>query len=570
MKKPFFFVVFIFLLFALGAGSAKATVYEVKPNTPLDTIAEVPWATLQPGDTVLIHWRPTPYKEKWVICRQGTAALPIYVRGVPNSKTGELPVIDGNGAVTPLNLNFPSEQRGVIKIGSANIPADTMPKYIVIENLEIRSAHPNYQFTDDGGNTQSYTSAASSIYVEKGENITVRNCKMHDSANGFFVASSDDTVSRDILVEGNYIFGNGIVGSAFQHNNYTAAINITFQYNRFGPMRAGANGNALKDRSAGTVVRYNWIEHGNRQLDLVDAEDSVQIRNDANYHKTFVYGNLLIEPDGAGNSQITHYGGDSGNEPDYRKGTLYFYNNTIVSTRAGNTTLFRLSTNAEFCDARNNIFYNTANGSNLAMLAEQGTLSVRNNWAKNGWVNSHEGGGFGGSITVAGAFINGTAPGFVDFAAQNFRLASGSSAINAGTSLHADALPANNIVIHYVKHQMSESRPVNGVLDLGAYEFANPLQVVLWTTTMPPAVKGRFYHYGFTASGGSGNYLWSITAGTLPPGLYLNSATGIISGKLARKGSWTFQVKVEDTQDPANAGGPAVVTLNVKLYSGIN
>ena len=132
MKKHFFFSAIYFFVFLFAAVSVKATVYEVKPNTPLDTIAEVPWATLQPGDTVLIHWKATPYKEKWVICRQGTANAPITVRGVPNAN-GDLPVIDGNGAVTPTNLNFASEQRGVIKIGSANIPADTMPKYIVIE-----------------------------------------------------------------------------------------------------------------------------------------------------------------------------------------------------------------------------------------------------------------------------------------------------------------------------------------------------------------------------------------------------------------------------------------------------
>lgn len=106
---------------------AFAAVYEVREGTALDTIAEVPWATLMPGDTVLIHWRSTPYKEKWVICRQGTEAQPITIRGVlgPN---GERPVIDGNGATTPTNLNFWSETRGTIKIGGANVPQDTMPK----------------------------------------------------------------------------------------------------------------------------------------------------------------------------------------------------------------------------------------------------------------------------------------------------------------------------------------------------------------------------------------------------------------------------------------------------------
>ncbi len=567
MKKLFFLAAFFSVIFIFTAETAKAAVYEVKPGTPLDSIAEVPWATLQPGDTVLIYWRASAYKEKWVICRQGTAALPITVRGVPNA-SGDLPVIDGSGAVTPAGLNFWSDERGVIKIGGANVPADTMPKYITIENLEIRSAHPDYQLTSDTGTVMNYSSSASAIYVEKGENITVRNCRLHDSANGFFVASSDNSVSRNVLVEGNYIYGNGIAGSAFQHNNYTAAIGITFQYNRFGPLRAGSNGNALKDRSAGTVIRYNWIESGNRQLDLVDAEDSVQIRTDASYHKTFVYGNILIEPDGAGNSQVSHYGGDSGNEPTYRKGKLYFYNNTVVSTRAGNTTLFRLSTNEETCDARNNIFYNTAVGANLAMLAEAGTLTVSNNWAKSGWRNSHEGGGFGGSVTVAGAFITGTLPGFTDFAAQDFRLTPGSAAIDAGTALHADALPVNNVVRHYLRHQTSEARPANGAFDLGAYEFSAVAPLQLIVSDMPAPIRGRFYNFTMQATGGSGNYLWSIPAGTLPPGLWLEPQTGVIHGKAALKGSWTFQIMVQDAQNTTSSQS-AVLTMNVKLYSGL-
>jgi hypothetical protein len=565
MKKPFFLAAFFSLVFALSVINAKATIYEVKPNTTLDTIAGVPWSTLQAGDIVLIYWKATPYKEKWVICRQGTAALPIRVRGVPNNN-GELPVIDGSGAVTPAGLNFWNDERGVIKIGGANVPADTMPKYIIIENLEIRSAHPDYQFTSDTGTVMNYSSSASSIYVEKGENITIRNCLIHDSANGFFVASSDDTVSRNILVQGNYIYGNGIVGSAFQHNNYTAAIGITFEYNRFGPLRAGANGNALKDRSAGTVIRYNWIESGNRQLDLVDAEDSVQIRNDAGYHKTFVYGNLLIEPDGAGNSQVSHYGGDSGTEENYRKGKLYFYNNTVISTRAGNTTLFRLSTNEETCDARNNIFYVTTAGSNLALIDDTGILSISHNWLKPGWRISH--GTATGTVSNDGTSVQGAAPGFIDLAAQDFRLAAVSAAIDAGTVLHPDALPVNNVVRHYLRHQSSEARPVNGALDLGAYEFAAAAPLQLIVSDMPAPIKGRFYNFAMQATGGSGNYLWSIPAGTLPPGLWLDPQTGLIHGKAARKGSWTFQVMVQDAQNIASSQS-AVLTMNVNLYAGL-
>lgn len=558
MKRLLF--VFCFLI-SIDVG-IDAAVYEVKPGTPIDKIAQVPWATLQPGDTVLIYWKATSYKEKWVICRQGTAAAPITVRGVAGPN-GELPVIDGNGAVTPLNLNFASEQRGVIKIGSANIPADTMPKYITIENLDIRGAHPDYQFSDDGGNTQTYSSAASSIYVEKGENITVRNCIMHDSANGFFVASSDEMVSRNILVEGNYIYGNGISGSAFQHNNYTAAIGITFQYNRFGPLRAGSVGNALKDRSAGTVIRYNWIESGNRQLDLVDGEDSVQIRNDPQYRKTLVYGNLLIEPDGAGNSQITHYGGDSGTLADYRKGTLYFYNNTVISTRAGNTTLFRLSSNEENCDARNNIFYNTAAGSNMAMLDDTGVLSVSHNWVKSGWRTSH--GTATGTLNNDNTFVNGTSPGFVNEVGQDFKLLSTSAAVNAGTVLNPNVIPADNAVRQYLKHQMSEARPVSGAFDIGAYEYSAIAPVQITTLLLPEGRRGRIYSRQLTATGGSGIYTWTVSSGTLPVGLRLDPATGQVWGKGVVKGTWNFTIMAQDANNGSAMAMQSFI-VNVRFY----
>jgi hypothetical protein len=65
------------------------------------------------------------------------------------------------------------------------------------------------------------------------------------------------------------------------------------------------------------------------------------------------------------------------------------------------------------------------------------------------------------------------------------------------------------------------------------------------------------------AAGGSGQYLWSITQGVLPPGLWLDAASGEIHGKLTLKGSWTFQVMVQDAQNTSSVSGPAMVTLNV-------
>lgn len=457
---------FAFLGLWIGASAASATTYDVGPGQPLAAIADVPWATLAPGDVVRIHWRAEPYREKWVIGRSGTAEAPIVVTGVLGPG-GERPVISGENATTPPPLNFWNEPRGVIKVGGSNVPDSEIASHVVIENLEVRAAHAAYSFTNDAGGIQSYAQNAAAIFVEAAEDLAIRNCVITDSGNGIFVAASDGA-TRNIRIEKSWIFGNGNDGSIYEHNTYTAAIGITYEGNRFGPLRAGAGGNNLKDRSAGLVVRYNWIEGGNRQLDLVDAEDSQVIVNDPSYGETFVYGNVLIEPDASGNRQIVHYGGDSGTTADYRKGILHFFHNTVVSTRAGRTTLLRLSTNDESADVRNNVIWMQAGGDQLELLSQYGQLTIANNWLQPDWVSAF--GGLGGTITDGGN-VEESDPFFADAAAQDFRLLPESGAVDAAGALHPDVLPDHATALQYTLHQESESRTPRGAApDLGAFE----------------------------------------------------------------------------------------------------
>ncbi len=448
------------------AAPSLAIDYHVGPGQALESIGDAPWATLQPGDQVLVHWRTEPYREKWVINRRGTPQAWITLRGLPGPQ-GQRPIIDGANAETATGLNFWNEERGVIKVGGSNTPPDDLPAYILIEGLEIRSGRPPFTFTNDGGGTSTYVQNAASIYIEKAEHLIIRDCVLHDSGNGIFSGDFDGQ-TQDLLIEGNHLFGNGNIGSVFHHNAYTAAIGIVYQFNRFGALRDGADGNNLKDRSAGLVVRYNWIEDGNRQLDLVDGTTAVATH--PAYDETFVYGNVLIESDGQGNSQIVHYGGDGGDTGLYRKGMLHAYHNTVVSTRSGNTTLLRLSTQDESADVRNNVLYTTASGNRLAMLDATGDLTLRHNWTKPGWRDSHS--GLTGTIHDDGSGVEGSDPGFVDEASQNFRPDTGAPLIDAGTTLHAAAL--DHPVLHqYVRHLLGEERPNDATLDIGAYEFCD-------------------------------------------------------------------------------------------------
>ena len=456
---------------AFCAASAGAAVYDVGPGQPLAAIGDAPWATLMPGDVVRIHWRAEPYREKWVIGRSGTAQAPIVVQGVlgPND---ERPIVSGDGAVTPAPLNFWSESRGVIKVGGSNTPDSLLAADVVIENLDVRSAHQSYSFTNDSGGVEPYAQNAAAIFVEAAQRLTIRNCIVGDSGNGIFVAAADGE-TRDIRIERNWIVGNGNDGSIREHNTYTSAIGIVYHGNRFGPLRAGALGNNLKDRSAGLVVRYNWIEGGNRQLDLVDGEDSAVIVNDPSYGETFVYGNVLIEPEGPDNRQIVHYGGDSGAEEIYRKGVLHFFHNTVVSTRAGRTTLLRLSTNDESADVRNNVIWTQAAGSELELLSEFGDLVFSHNWVKPGWVDAF--GGLAGTITDDGTNVEALDPFFADAAAQDFHLLAGSGAIDVAGTLPG-VPPAHAIVSQYVEHQAIEPRATSDVgPDLGAFETCTAL-----------------------------------------------------------------------------------------------
>ncbi len=84
---------------------------------------------------VRIRYRAAPYHEKWVIARTGTESQNIVIQGVPNTG-GELPIIDGQNAITRQELNYWSEERGIINVGGSSYP-NQIPDYIIIENLDI-------------------------------------------------------------------------------------------------------------------------------------------------------------------------------------------------------------------------------------------------------------------------------------------------------------------------------------------------------------------------------------------------------------------------------------------------
>ena len=212
------------LLLAVFSSVASATTYEVGDGKTYTSIGAVPWESLNAGDTVLIYYRSTAYKEKFVLGRVGTSSQPITVRGVAGAG-GELPVIDGQSATTRQQLSTGSENRGIITMQQwTTVPTSCHPSYIVIENLEIKNASVPYTFTDDSGATVSYVDSSAAIWITDCRNVIIRNCYIHDCGNGVFTyteGSGADCWTEDVLVEGNYITNCGNSGRVYEHSSYT-------------------------------------------------------------------------------------------------------------------------------------------------------------------------------------------------------------------------------------------------------------------------------------------------------------------------------------------------------------
>src|SRR5262249_7569596 len=138
---------------------------------------------------------------------------------------------------------------------------------------------------------------------------------------------------------------------------------------------------------------------------------------------------------------------------NYRNGTLYFYDNTVVNqvdqSDRWRTTMFQLDNNQQAVDARNNIFLNTpetpgAAASNFEFAVDSGVMTFGANWVSPGWMTcqaNETGGTFGGTITGTNNFFvdPNNNPGFVNLATYDVHLTTGSSAIGLGGALAAGA-----------------------------------------------------------------------------------------------------------------------------------
>jgi hypothetical protein len=473
--------------------SGQGVDYPVGPGQALTSLEQVPWERLAPGDTVRIHHSVAPYRGKFLLAAHGTADRPVRVCGV-RGPNGERPVIDGQGATTRPALLAAFEgsvsdiqqSRALAMVTKLASDAWTdRPAYLQIDGLKFTHAHPAYQFRDAAGAVKTYADFGACVWIDRGDHITIADNELTDCVMGVFSRSADDgsgAVTENLRLVGNVIRGNGLAGSESEHNTYTQGLGVVIEHNVYGPLRPGAGGNAIKDRSAGLVVRYNRIEEGAHAIDLVEAEDFPLLalaRPD--YRTTLVYGNQIRKNGDTGS--VIHYGGDHygstpgalWGEPIFRKGVLQFFHNTVIVT-GGDAAVFQLSTTEERAEVWNNAIVFASTVAEKSLRAGQsvqppwvtgGIVNFGRNWLSIGWQDTDQWHALTGQLRLAVAPLTGlrsplVAGGWVPLA--------GSVLVDAAT-VAPTGVAAVPILWQLDAVGRAQARVVKGAaLDLGAVE----------------------------------------------------------------------------------------------------
>ena len=105
----------------------------------------------------------------------------------------------------------------------------------------------------------------------------------------------------------------------------------------------------------------------------------------------------------------------------------------------------------------------------------------------------------------------------------------------------------------------AENPPASASANLSITVTGAPL-VITTVSDLPTATVGMAYSMRLAASGGLTPDTWSITSGSLPAGLKLHAATGVISGTPTIGGVSTFTIELSDSESP-----PATVSATFSL-----
>jgi hypothetical protein len=398
-------------------------IYKVGPSRTYTSIQQVV-AFLAPGDIVLVDGNAV-YAGGITFSHAGSPAAPITIRGV--KVDGSRPVIEGGSNVVEFNQNN-----------------------YVFEGFEIRGA----------GFRGLYHHA---------DNIVIRDCVVHACPHGILGA---DQGSGSITIEYCEVYGCGEGDGRHQiymstnEDDYPGSVfRLQFCY-----IHDGTGGENVKSRAERSEIYYNWLENPYyHNLELIGPDPAGGVAEDKAREDADVVGNVIIAKRYSRNVRI---GGDGTGQS---WGRYRFVNNTFIHRNGDPASHIFAHFGVESVEMHNNVFY-IASGvvfnDSEANWAFGRRVSGSNNWVRSG-------AGFPAEWTGT---RTGSNPEFVDLGADLLSPAPGSVLINAGTAVMTSPpgspfpYPLAAPLFHPPQAALipvgtAEHRPVDGVIDIGAFEW---------------------------------------------------------------------------------------------------
>ncbi len=433
-------IVSLFVIACL-AGSVSAATYQVGPGRQFINLQAVA-PILNAGDVVEVDGNAT-YPGGVIFTRRGAPDNKIIVRGI--RVNGLRPVISGGVNTVEFRLS----------------------NHYVFEGFDVT-----------GGRFRG-------IY-HHAHDITIRDTVVHDCPAHGILGADNDSGSLTLEYVEVYRCGNG----TGQHPIYMATDEFKYPGSvfrmQFCYLHDQNGGNNIKSRAERNEIYYNWVSGGFfGEIELIgpDPEGNRDVSTDTAREDSDVVGNVFQHIATQG-TRMARVGGDG---TGYTNGRYRFVNNTFILRQGQTSPAIEIFQGIESLEVHNNIFFRPGGEPIDKVVLETGVtwVSGRVSTGSNNWLPS-------GSAMIPADWTGtlfGTNPGFVNStnnrvrfaAAYDLRPATNSLLINAGNDVPAS--PAGHPFINPLQPpayhppqpaggMASLQRPLNGVIDIGAYEYA--------------------------------------------------------------------------------------------------